>query len=47
MIVVLYVMCVVGGVSLWVVGVFDVYMLCVSVCCAPSCYSECGVLCYL
>ena len=22
-------------------------MLCVCVCCTPSCYSECGVLCYL
>ena len=36
---VLFVMHVVGGVPSWVV--------CVCVCCAPSCYSECGVLCYL
>ena len=34
---VLFVMRVVGGVPLWVE--------CVCVCCTPSCYSECGVLC--
>ena len=44
---VLSVMRVVGGVPLWVKCVFVVYMLCVCVCCTPSCYSECGVLCYL
>ena len=36
----LFVMRVVGGVPLWV-------MLCVYVCCAPSFYSGCGILCYL
>ena len=44
MIFVLSVMRVVGGVPLWVVCVFrrvDVVCLCL------SCYSECGVLCYL
>ena len=48
MIVVLSVMRLVGCVPLWVVCVFRrVDVLCVCVCCAPSCYSECGVLCYL
>ena len=42
-----YVMRVIGGVLLWVVCVFIVYMLCVGVCCAPSCYSECGISSYL
>ena len=41
---ILSVMHVVGGVPLSVVCVFR----CVdAVCCAPSCYSECGVLCYM
>ena len=38
---VLSVMRVVGGIPSWVVCVFR------RVCCTPSCYSECGVLCYL
>ena len=42
---VLSVMPVVGGVPLWVVCVFRCVDVCV--CWAPSCYSECGVLCYL
>ena len=41
------VMHVVGGVPLWLDVCFIVQMACVCVCCAPSCYSECGVLCYL
>ena len=48
-ILVLSVMRVVGGVPLWVECVFrrvDVVCL-VCVCCTPSYYSECGVLCYL
>ena len=44
-IVVLSVMRVVGGVPLWVECVFRRVDVCV--CCAHSCYSECGVLCYL
>ena len=44
---VLSVMRVVGGVPLWVVCVcLVVYILCVCVCGTPSCYSECGVLCF-
>ena len=44
---VLSVMCVVGGVPLWVVCVSSC-RCCVCVCvCTPSCYSECGVLCHL
>ena len=42
---VLSVMRVVGGVPLWVVCVFRRVDVCV--CCTPSCFSECGVLCYL
>ena len=42
---VLSVMRVVGGVPLWIVCVFRRVDVCV--CCTPSCYSECGVLCYL
>ena len=44
---VLYVICVVGAVPLWVLRVFRRVVVCVCVCCTPSCYSECGVLCYL
>ena len=45
---VLSVMRVVGGVPLWVVlCVSSCRCLGVCVCCAPSCYYECGVLCYL
>ena len=44
---VLYVMRVVGGVPLWVVCVFGRVDVVCCVVCAPSCYSECGVLCYL
>ena len=49
---VISVLCVDGGVLLWVICVFrrvDVVCRCVlvCVCCTPSCYSECGVLCYL
>ena len=43
---VLSVMRVVRGVPLWCVCLV-VYMWCVCVCYVPSCYSECGVLCYL
>ena len=42
---VLYVMCVVKGVPLWVVCVFS--RVSVGVCCAPSCNSERGIQCYL
>ena len=46
---VLSVMRVVRGCTfMWLVCVFHrVNIVCVCVCCAPSCYSECSVLCYL
>ena len=45
---VLSVIRVVGGVPLWVECVFRrVDVVCVCVYGTPSCYSECGVLCYL
>ena len=44
---VLSVMRVVGGVPLWVVCVFRRVDVVFYVRCAPSCYSECGVLCYM
>ena len=44
---VLSVMRVVGGVLLWVECVFRRVDISFCVCCTPSCYSECGVLCYL
>ena len=44
---VLSVMRLVGGVPLWVVYVFRRVDECVGVWCAPSCYSDCGVLRYL
>ena len=41
------VMRVVGGVPHGQCVYFAMKMLRVCVCCAPSCYSECGILCYL
>ena len=38
---------VVGGVPLWVECVFRRVDVVVCVCCTPSCYDECVVLCYL
>ena len=43
---ILSVMRVVVGVPLWLECVFRRVDVCL-VCCTPSCYSECGVLCYL